>query len=106
MAECSRGALLARGLGAAVVAAAAATATIASPRPAQAIVDVGLRKEYIDPNEFFRLEYPIGAHLLALLAWSSPAGALQQPMVGWCDFLYGSPPPLCARARTHTQAGT
>lgn len=47
------------GVGGAV--AAAAAAATGAPGAAQAIVDVGLRKEYIDPSEFFRIEYPIGA---------------------------------------------
>lgn len=55
----------------AAVAVAAAAAT-GAPGAAQAIVDVGLRKEYVDPSEFFRIEYPIGTFWCVVDAPSVP----------------------------------
>jgi len=33
------------------------------PQPAAAMVDVGLRKHYVDPTELWQLEYPVGWYL-------------------------------------------
>ncbi len=72
----SRAAHLQHALGSVVAGAALSVLPFSPPSPAHAnIVDVGLRKKYIDGNEFWQLDYPAGWYLSRRDAQSQGAAA-------------------------------